>query len=296
MKDPAFLFYSNDFYEGTRTMLPEERACYIDLLVYQHQHDYIPNDPKRMSMYCSGISEEIVMNTLKEKFKQTSKGWFNEVLQKTMADRSAYAKKQSENGTIGQFWKRAKTILNKQEYSKLKDVLYHVPKDELLKNLLGKEINKAMLIAMLKHLEIINRDVNSNINIDEIETESVIEDEDVVEDGIGIEGIDIGGVGEKEREYKKVFDIFRKQYPGTKRGLETEYSNFKKKHKDYRACVSLLLPALRQLIGWRENKKASGQFVPEYANLSTWINQRRWEAELESVDGVSVSSFNPRIY
>lgn len=296
MKDPAFLFYSNDFYEGTRTMLPEERACYIDLLVYQHQHDYIPNDLKRMSMYCSGISEEIVMNTLKAKFKQTSKGWFNEVLQKTIADRSAYAKKQSENGTIGQFWKRAKTILNKQEYSKLKDVLYHMPKDELLKNILGKEIDKAMLIAMLKHLEIINRDVNSNINIDEIETESVIGDEDVVEDGIGIEGIDIGGVGEKEREYKKVFDIFRKQYPGTKRGLETEYSNFKKKHKDYRACVSLLLPALRQLIGWRENKKASGQFVPEYANLSTWINQRRWEAELESVDDVSVSSFNPRIY
>lgn len=296
MKDPAFLFYSNDFYEGTRTMLPEERACYIDLLVYQHQHDYIPNDLKRMSMYCSGISEEIVMNTLKAKFKQTSKGWFNEVLQKTIADRSAYAKKQSENGTIGQFWKRAKTILNKQEYSKLKDVLYHVPKDELLKNILGKEIDKAMLIAMLKHLEIINIDVNSNINIDEIETESVIGDEDVVEDGIGIEGIDIGGVGEKEREYKKVFDIFRKQYPGTKRGLETEYSNFKKKHKDYRACVSLLLPALRQLIGWRENKKASGQFVPEYANLSTWINQRRWEAELESADDVSVSSFNPRIY
>ena len=294
MKDPAFLFYSNDFYEGTRTMLPEERACYIDLLVYQHQHDYIPNDLKRMSMYCSGISEEIVMNTLKAKFKQTSKGWFNEVLQKTMADRSAYAKKQSENGTIGQFWKRAKTILNKQEYSKLKDVLYHVPKDELLKNILGKEIDEAMLIAMLKHLEIINRDVNSNINIDEIETESVIGDEDVVEDGI--EGIDIGGVGEKEREYKKVFDIFRKQYPGTKRGLETEYSNFKKKHKDYRACVSLLLPALRQLIGWRGNKKASGQFVPEYANLSTWINQRRWEAELESVDDISVSSFNPRIY
>ena len=37
MKDPAFLFYSKDFYEGTRTMLPEERACYIDLMIYQHQ-------------------------------------------------------------------------------------------------------------------------------------------------------------------------------------------------------------------------------------------------------------------
>ena len=30
-KDPAFLFYSQDFYAGTRTMLPEERACWAHL-------------------------------------------------------------------------------------------------------------------------------------------------------------------------------------------------------------------------------------------------------------------------
>jgi len=41
MKDPAFLFYSKDFYEGTRTMLPEERACYIDLMIYQMLHTKI---------------------------------------------------------------------------------------------------------------------------------------------------------------------------------------------------------------------------------------------------------------
>jgi len=37
-KDSAFLFYSNDFYEGTRTMFPEKRACLIDLMIYQHKH------------------------------------------------------------------------------------------------------------------------------------------------------------------------------------------------------------------------------------------------------------------
>lgn len=87
----------------------------------------------------------------------------------------------------------------------------------------------------------------------------------------------------KEKNIKKEFEIFRKQYPGTKRGLETEFSNFKKKHKDYKDAVKLLLPAIQKLEIWREKKRSAGQFVPEYANLSTWINQRRWEVELEEI-------------
>ena len=48
-KDPAFLLYSKDFYEGTRMMLPEERACYVDLMIYQHQNGgFIPNDVRRI--------------------------------------------------------------------------------------------------------------------------------------------------------------------------------------------------------------------------------------------------------
>lgn len=82
---------------------------------------------------------------------------------------------------------------------------------------------------------------------------------------------------------KDEFELFRKRYPGTKRGLDTEFENFKKKHKDYKEVVSLLAPALEALITWREQKKMVGQFVPEYANLSTWINQRRWEVELEKI-------------
>ena len=79
-KDPAFLFYSKDFYEGTRTMLPEERACYIDLLIYQHQNEIIPLDLKRVVLYCNGISEAMLLTTLKAKFIKTDKGWYNEKL------------------------------------------------------------------------------------------------------------------------------------------------------------------------------------------------------------------------
>ena len=79
-KDPAFLFYSTSFYEGTRTMLPEERACYIDLLIYQHQHGFIPDDVRRLTMYCSGINEATLKATLEAKFKLCDKGWINQRL------------------------------------------------------------------------------------------------------------------------------------------------------------------------------------------------------------------------
>lgn len=75
MKDSAFLFYSKDFYEGTRMMFPEERACYIDLLIYQHQNGIIPFDLKRVSMFCNGIDIATLEATLEAKFEQTESGW-----------------------------------------------------------------------------------------------------------------------------------------------------------------------------------------------------------------------------
>lgn len=77
-KDPAFLFYSTDFYEGTRTMLPEERTCYVDLMIYQHQRGPIPNDLQRVLLYCNGISEATLKATLQAKFKLTDKGWLSD--------------------------------------------------------------------------------------------------------------------------------------------------------------------------------------------------------------------------
>ena len=88
---------------------------------------------------------------------------------------------------------------------------------------------------------------------------------------------------DNEENNKDIFDEFRRAYPGTKRGLDTEFENLKKKHPDWRETIPLLMPALQTLIKWREAKIQSRQFVPEYANLSTWLNQRRWETELETL-------------
>ncbi len=83
-------------------------------------------------------------------------------------------------------------------------------------------------------------------------------------------------VNNKEKE---IFDIARKIYLGTKRGLDTEFENFKKKHKDWKEVLSLLKPAIQNQIQWHKEKKLRKEFVPEWKNFQTWINQRCWEEE-----------------
>lgn len=255
MKDPAFLLYSKDFYEGTRTMLPEERACLIDLMIYQHQNGAIPNDVKRIAMYCSGCSEATLQATLEAKFKLIDGFWYNLKMTTVIDDRKIFSIKQSENGKVGQFWKKAKAILNKKEFDELRKSLINKTKREIIDLIGDQEINEAMLKtmleAMLKHLAIANA--------------IAIEDENIKED------IDL---------FLMVFDNFRKLYPGTKRGNQTEFENFKKKHKDWNNALFKLKDSLLTQISNREEKLKKKQFVPEWKNLQTWINQRCWEEEI----------------
>lgn len=171
MKDPAFLFYSNDFYAGTRMMLPEERACYIDLMIYQHQYGYIPDDMKRVLMYCSGIDEATLKAVLLAKFKHSDKGWYNERLSQVIEKRETYSKERSVSGTVGQFWKKIKSELSPREYTKLRNKCSHLDNEEiisLIENFKNKSITtpKAMLEAMLKHIGNENEIGNENKDIE----------------------------------------------------------------------------------------------------------------------------------
>jgi len=96
------------------------------------------------------------------------------------------------------------------------------------------------------------------------------EGEDINKDGI-------------EKEGKEQFEIFRKSYPGSKRGLNTEYSNFQKKHKDWKEIISILSEKLNYQLQSRKMKRNAGGFIPEWKNLQTWINQRCWE-EIISIE------------
>ena len=78
------------------------------------------------------------------------------------------------------------------------------------------------------------------------------------------------------------FDIFRKSYPGVKKGLDTEFNDFKKNHKDYKEVIPDLLAILKCQVNQRETLKMNKQFVPEWKHLKTWLSQRCWEEETES--------------
>lgn len=79
-------------------------------------------------------------------------------------------------------------------------------------------------------------------------------------------------------EEEKAFEEARKLYPSTaKRGHETEWGNFKKKHRDWKDAVADLVPAIQIQIRERELKQSRKEFVPPWKNFQTWINQRYWE-------------------
>jgi hypothetical protein len=84
---------------------------------------------------------------------------------------------------------------------------------------------------------------------------------------------------EKINKEYDAFESFRQNYPGSKRGGQTEFDCFKKKHKDWQTVLPFLQPAIKKQIAIWERKTTLGQFAPSWKNLSTWINNRCWEEE-----------------
>lgn len=69
-------------------------------------------------------------------------------------------------------------------------------------------------------------------------------------------------------------------YPGTKRGLDTEFSNFVKKYpRSYMNLVNDLMPNLLRQIEEKKAQYQAGDFVANWKNLRTYINQEAWTEE-----------------
>lgn len=81
---------------------------------------------------------------------------------------------------------------------------------------------------------------------------------------------------DKKRE-ENIYDIFRKYYPGEKRGLDTEFNYFCKTHSDWKEILPLLLPAVKREESRRADLEGANKFVPNWKHLKTWIYNRCWE-------------------
>ena len=89
-KDPAFLFYSNDFLTGTYTMTDEQVGKYIRLLCLQHQKKYLSE--KDMLNICKSYDEDIYC-----KFVKDENGFYNERLREVAEKRKLYSESRSNN-------------------------------------------------------------------------------------------------------------------------------------------------------------------------------------------------------
>jgi len=94
-KDPAFLFYSQDFYTGVATLNWEDRGKYISILCLMHQQG-------RMSEETIRFIVGSVSDNLKSKFSIDDHGmWFNERLEDETLKRNKFTESRRNNGLLG---------------------------------------------------------------------------------------------------------------------------------------------------------------------------------------------------
>jgi hypothetical protein len=84
------------------------------------------------------------------------------------------------------------------------------------------------------------------------------------------------------KEQRVDFNEFRKQYPGTKSGNEVEFTNFIKKHRDWKDVLPILIDRLNYQKESFDVRRQNKLFVPSWRNLDTWINQRGWEDQINT--------------
>lgn len=94
-KDPAFLFYSQDFFTGVATLTFEERGQYITILCLMHQQG-------RMSEKTIRFLVGSISDNLKAKFKIDENGlWYNSRLEKEASARAKFTESRRANGLSG---------------------------------------------------------------------------------------------------------------------------------------------------------------------------------------------------
>jgi len=101
-KDPAFLFYPNDWLGGTIGMTLEEKGAYIDLLMMQFNRGH-------MTSHMVGQRVGQVWLNIQDKFVQDDKGgWFNKRLEEEQNKRKSFTASRNNNlSGINQHTKKA---------------------------------------------------------------------------------------------------------------------------------------------------------------------------------------------
>lgn len=94
-KDPAFLFYSNDFDAATKFFTHEQVGKYLRLLIAQHQHGHLSD--KQMTFICGSHDVDVF-----DKFQKDDTGmFFNQRLEAEVNRRKSFSESRSLNRKRG---------------------------------------------------------------------------------------------------------------------------------------------------------------------------------------------------
>jgi hypothetical protein len=94
-KDPAFLFYSQDFYTGVATLDWEDRGKFISILCLMHQQGRMSEETIRFLVGSISVK-------LKSKFRIDENGlWYNARLELETEKRNSFTESRRLNGNLG---------------------------------------------------------------------------------------------------------------------------------------------------------------------------------------------------
>jgi len=167
-KDPAFLFYSKDWLEGTAELTPSEKGVMIDLLCYQHQKGGIPSDETKLARLSRlSVSEfKPIWEILKEKFIPNGDRLVNQKLIQVVKERVDRSEKNRITGTFASILRLAN--ISKKEYAIIKNKF----KIEDFINIPTERLTDCLTIWFndcLKSIVNANEDVNAKEYVNTIE-------------------------------------------------------------------------------------------------------------------------------
>lgn len=164
MKDPACLFYINDWLTSTAEMDADCRGWYLNLLLHNYDKETLPNEVEKLAVLCCvkfseyQRFEQVFEQVLKQKFEQLEDGRLsNKRTQSILKSREVFKEKRSNAGKA--------SYLMRFFYKKYKKEAKDKAMVEYIKENIDLEIdtkNEHMIEHMFKHLFELYRNENKN--------------------------------------------------------------------------------------------------------------------------------------
>jgi|JI10StandDraft_1071094.scaffolds.fasta_scaffold130289_5 hypothetical protein len=175
MKDPAVLIYLDKWISSTNGMKGSFRGWYMDLMMYQYDKGFIPNDEDAIFGICRVRPSEyddfkqMLEQVLKQKFELIDNKWINNVMSDVLQKRNEFKEKREKSGNIGVVVKLAKSIewCTVSMIDKLKTKLFSLEIEEI-----NQYKHKHLLEHLLKlYIDVdVDKDIIDKINNFEILT------------------------------------------------------------------------------------------------------------------------------